>query len=391
MEHKISEPAAGRSVPAVWRIGQIEITAYAARTIARSVRNAILIALTLVLCWLAINVLLVIFAGILLAIFLRGLAEFVQHLGKKAGLRLPIGVALVLAIAGILAVLAGMGWFFNNQITSQVAELSVDLPRAFHTFVSDLKKFYWGRFILERITPANIVATHEATNLAGTVASTVVGAAHVTVEIVASVIIFFFVGLYGAVEPETYARGAVALVAPEKRARAHKILRQTADTLWHWELGRLFSMTVIGVVTGLGLWGLGVPVAGALGLLAGILTFVPYAGTVISAIPAALIAFTISPQLALYTVLLYFAAHTIEGYILVPLVQKRAAHLPPALTLGAQAIFSVIIGIAGLALATPLTAAAMVLTRMIYVEDVLQDRPGAQPQPAVAPADTLPP
>lgn len=132
-------------------------------------------------------------------------------------------------------------------------------------------------------------------------------------------------------------------------------------------------MTVIGVVIGVGLWLLGVPVPGALGLLAGILTFIPYAGSVISAVPAVLLAFTIGSELALYTILLYVGAHVIEGYILVPLVQKRAAHLPPALTLSAQAILSVIVGIAGLALATPIIAAALVLTRMIYVEGVLDD------------------
>jgi predicted PurR-regulated permease PerM len=94
-----------------------------------------------------------------------------------------------------------------------------------------------------------------------------------------------------------------------------------------------------------------------------------------------LLAFTIGSELALYTILLYVGAHVIEGYILVPLVQKRAAHLPPALTLSAQAILSVIVGIAGLALATPITAAALVLTRMIYVEGVLDGSTEAAADP----------
>jgi predicted PurR-regulated permease PerM len=135
-------------------------------------------------------------------------------------------------------------------------------------------------------------------------------------------------------------------------------------------------MTIIGVVTGSGLRLLGVPFPAALGLLAGILTFVPYVGTVISAIPAALLAFTIDARLALYTILLYTGAHTLEGYILVPLVQKRAAHLPPALTLSAQALLSVTIGLVGLALATPLTAAGLVLTRLIYIEGMLGEPSG---------------
>ena len=82
----------------------------------------------------------------------------------------------------------------------------------------------------------------------------------------------------------------------------------------------------------------------------------------------------IDTRLALYAILLYVGAHTLEGYILVPLVQQRAAHLPPALTLSAQAVLSVIIGLAGLVLATPLTAAGLVLIRRVYVEGVLGDR-----------------
>jgi predicted PurR-regulated permease PerM len=186
----------------------------------------------------------------------------------------------------------------------------------------------------------------------------------------------FFIGLYGAIEPQPYARGIVSLVSQEKRPRAHHILQQTAQTLWYWELGRLFSMTVIGMVTGIGLWLLGVPVPGALGLLAGILTFVPYVGTVVSAIPAALLALTIDARLAVYANLLHVGAHTLEGYILLPLVQKRAAQLPPALTLSTQAILGAIIGIVGLALAAPLTAAGLVLTRLIYVEGTLGDPKG---------------
>jgi predicted PurR-regulated permease PerM len=298
---------------------------------------------------------------------LRGVAGTLQSLCGSIGLRLSTGWALVVAILGILLILSAIGWFFNDQITAQVAQLSVDLPKAFHLFVDRLNSLYWGRVVLSHISPGQIASTGSATNIAGTVASTVFGVAQVTIEVIAGTIIFFFIGLYGAIEPQVYARGMVSLVSPEKRPRAYHILQQTAETLWRWELGRLFSMTVIGVVTGVGLWLLGVPVPGALGLLAGILTFVPYAGTVISAIPAALLAFTIDPRLALYAILLYIGAHTLESYILIPLVQKRATHLPPALTLSAQAVLSVITGLIGLALATPLTAAGLVLTRLVYV------------------------
>jgi predicted PurR-regulated permease PerM len=367
-----TEAGAG-SGPSGWRVGDIGIPPEAARSMARTMRSAVLVALALVLLWLSIDVLLIIFAGILLAIFMRGLADALRHYAGKLGIHLSIGWSLLLVIIGILVALAAIGWFFDAQISSQIDQLTQQLPKAFHNFEDKLRQFSWGRALVHAINPAQVASAARAAS--STVASTVFGAAYVTVEVIAGVIIFLFIGLYCAAEPGPYVRGAVSLVAPAKRERAHHILQETARSLWYWEMGRLFSKTSIGVVTGIGLWVLGVPVPGALGLLAGILTFVPYVGTVVSAIPAVLLALTIDPRLALYTILLYVGAHTLEGYILVPLVQKRAAHLAPALTLSAQAILSAIIGLAGLALATPLAAAGVVLTRLIYVEGVLGDEP----------------
>jgi predicted PurR-regulated permease PerM len=220
MTEEIGEAAAARSNPRGWCLGQIDITAQASQTVARTVRNAVLVALGLVLCWLGIDVLLIIFAGILLAIFLRGLADALQNLCRKIGVHLSIGWALVLAIVGILVILAGIGWFFNDQITSQVAQLSVDLPQAFHHFIDKLRSFYWGRVLLSHISPAQIATTKRATNIAGTLVSTVFGVAQVTIEVIVGIIIFFFIGLYGAIEPQVYAKGIVSLVAAKAASRA---------------------------------------------------------------------------------------------------------------------------------------------------------------------------
>ena len=110
-----------------------------------------------------------------------------------------------------------------------------------------------------------------------------------------------------------------------------------------------------------------------MGFLAGILTFVPYIGAFVSAVPSLLLAVSINLDLAVYVVLLYIVVHLIEGYIRVPLVQRRVVPLPPALTLSAQIILGVVAGFLGLLLATPLVAAAIVIIRTVYVEDVLGD------------------
>ena len=103
------------------------------------------------------------------------------------------------------------------------------------------------------------------------------------------------------------------------------------------------------------------------------MTFVPYIGAFVSAVPSLLLAVSINLDLAVYVVLLYIVVHLIEGYIRVPLVQRRVVPLPPALTLSAQIILGVVAGFLGLLLATPLVAAAIVIIRMVYVEDVLGD------------------
>ena len=93
-------------------------------------------------------------------------------------------------------------------------------------------------------------------------------------------------------------------------------------------LGRLVSMTTLGFVVAIGLWIIGVPLPAALGFLAGILTFVPYIGAFVSAVPSLLLAVSINLDLAVYVVLLYIVVHLIEGYIRVPLVQRRVVPLP---------------------------------------------------------------
>ncbi len=342
-----------------------------ARTIGAAIlRNAVIVALVLLFLWLTVQIDFIIFAGLLLGIFLRGLADLVTR-----WTRLPVGISLALVVLGIVIILAGIGWFFNAQINSQINQLAERLPAAFHSLQQSLEKVPWVKNILAHVNPTNIVSSGGG---AGRIAGSIFGIATTTIEVVVGVIIFLFIGLYTAAEPDTYANGFIRLFPMNRRARARTILQETAATLWYWMMGRLFSMTTIGLCTGIGLWIIGVPLPAALGALAGILTFVPYVGTIISAFPPGLIALTTDPKLVIWIILLYVGIHSLEGYILVPLVQKRAAHLPPALTLAAQAVLGVLVGFLGLALATPLVAAGLVLTRMIYVEDVLGDRSVAE-------------
>jgi len=127
-------------------------------------------------------------------------------------------------------------------------------------------------------------------------------------------------------------------------------------------------MIVVGACVGLGLWAVGVPLAPALGILLGVLDFVPFVGPLLAAIPGVLIAFAQSPQLALYAIAVYATVQFVEGHLVVPIVQKRAVALPPALTLVSIVAFGIVFGPAGLFFAVPLSVVSMVLVQRLYVD-----------------------
>jgi predicted PurR-regulated permease PerM len=190
----------------------------------------------------------------------------------------------------------------------------------------------------------------------------------------AGFIVILFIGLYMAVAPTLYTEGVIRLVPIAKRGRAREILQALGHTLRWWLLGRGVSMLMVGLLTAAGLWLIGVPLALTFGLLAALLTFVPYLGPILSAIPPTLLALTQQPQQALYVILLYISIQGVESYLLTPLVQERTVSLPPALTITAEVLSGILLGGLGVILATPLVAAALVLVQMLYIEDTLGER-----------------
>ncbi|MGH8290884.1 MAG: AI-2E family transporter [Steroidobacteraceae bacterium] len=329
----------------------------------RLLRNGILVALGLLLLWLVADWLLIIFAGILLAILLRGLSFWLS-----AQTRLPIRWSLVAVVVAILVIAAGVVYFIAPNASQQLDQLVQQLPVGLHRIEQELGRSSWGNSLLKELQPGS-----EGRGAVRAVAGQLFGVASTTFGILAAFIVIIFVGLYLAAEPGIYVRGTIRLFPPHRRARIIGVLHQIAHALRWWLIGRIISMTVIGIVTALGLWLIGVHLALTLGILAGLLSFVPYIGSVSSAVPAILIALTQSTGLVLYVIVLYVIIHIAEGYILMPLMQKKMVHMPPALTLSMQVVLGAVLGILGIALATPLTAGAVVAIRMLYVEDVLHD------------------
>lgn len=322
------------------------------------------IVLILLLMWYAVNVLLLIFAGILLAVFLRGLSDAVSRFTG-----LPPGWSLAAVILTILLTVGGLTWWLAPSVVEQADELRRTLPESVKQGEAWLAQYGLGRQIIERMPTLD-----EAMPNGADAFSRVTGIFSTTLSAVANFVIIVFVGIYLAVDGRVYTNGLVRLFPLDKRARAREVLDELGFTLWWWLLGKIAAMIIVGIVTWLGLVILGVPLALTLGLLAGLLDFIPNIGPFLAGIPAVLIALTVSPTTALYVLVFYFVIQSAESYILTPILQQKTVKLPPAVTIVAQVLLGVLVGGLGLILATPLAAVVFVLVRMLYLEDTLGEK-----------------
>jgi predicted PurR-regulated permease PerM len=136
-------------------------------------------------------------------------------------------------------------------------------------------------------------------------------------------------------------------------------------------LGQGVSMLTVGVLVTAGLWLAGVRMAFLLGVIAGVLEFIPFIGPIMGGIPGVLIALTQDWRTALYAVIVYVIVQQVENHVLIPLIQRKAVEVPPALVILAVVALGLLFGVLGALVATPLMAVIMVWVKMLYVQDVL--------------------
>lgn len=339
-----------------------ELTLFAAR-VAAAVAITLGMVSLLALLWLAADVLLLGFAGVLLAVLLRGSANW---LAARSLLGKGLSVTLVILV---LVLLVGTGsWIAASPVVRQVDLLAETLVHSAAFLQQRLLMYEWGEWLIEQAQ--GIDWGSRRMDLVGKTT----GALSTAFGTVLNLVVIGFLGLYLAVQPHIYIHGALRLVPKAWRPRLKEVLYEMGRTLRNWLIGILCSMTVVGLLSGVGLWLLDVPFALALGVMAALLSFVPYLGPIISAVPAMLIAMIHGQQYALYVVALYFGIHLVEGYLLNPLIQQYAIRLPAALLLFAQVMMAILLGGLGVVLAAPVAATMMVGIKMLYVEDILGDQ-----------------
>ena len=191
-----------------------------------------------------------------------------------------------------------------------------------------------------------------------------------TFAITGAFLLVLFIAAYIGVDPHLYHGGVLALVPSRERDRAALTLARLATTLRRWLVTQLIAMIVIGAVTTVFLLAFHVKAALPLGILAGVAKFIPIVGSIFAAIPAIAMAFIDSPHKALVVVIGYVAIQFVENHLLVPVLMKHGVNLPPAMTLGIQALMALLFGFLGLLVAVPLLAAILTIVRTMNEKEL---------------------
>jgi predicted PurR-regulated permease PerM len=321
---------------------------------------ALIVALVLVaVTWIAHDTLLLAFAGVLIALFVRYLAEAVARVT-----RLPMVWNVWLSILVLAIVLAAAVALVGNAAAHQIDQLRATLPAAFRNIVGELQHSDLGTW-LGSITNASQFAPDSARLLSGAT-----GIISGTLAAIVAAFIIVFVGIAGALESELYVSGFVQLFPSSYRAGLRAVLQDVAQTLRLWLAARLFTMATTGLLVTLGLTLLHVPFAGGLGFVAGTLAFIPNLGAFVAAAPAVIIALAASPMKAVEVAAMYVVVHIIDDFILSPVVERQVVKLPPILTLLVQIVLGIGTGIVGIMLAAPLVAVAMILVRRLWTYQI---------------------
>jgi len=301
---------------------------------------------------------LLVFAATVIAVLFSAVARRIQK-----WTRLPRGLSLAAAIILLLGIVVGIFYGFGAQLVQQFDTIREQIPSALQAIQRQLDAWGLGG-------PARDLLSQGSSDM-----STIMSRAGTYALSIGSGLSDAVLVLVGAIflaaDPELYRRGLVKLVPPKAEPVARKAVDDAAGGLRGWMKGEAVAIIVVAVLTGTGLWLLGVPAAIGLGLIAGLMDVVPYVGPIIAGVPAVMLAFTVSPSTALWTIGVFLIVQQIQGNILQPIVQKHAVDVPPAVLLFSVIGMGLMFGFIGVLLAAPLTIVVFVLVQRIYVQALL--------------------
>jgi predicted PurR-regulated permease PerM len=313
------------------------------------------------LSWKLRDVVLMAFGAIIVAVIIRSLA---RPLIARTGIKERWAIAIVVVLLAVL--LLGASWLFGQQITAQLRGVSERLPQAIKQVQTWLETSPAGGFVVEKIE--DLMEGEGWLERFQTLFT-------ISVATIAHALLMLFAGIYLASNPRLYRDGFVRLFPTRYRPRLQGALGESGEALRKWLIGQIVSMVSVGTLTGLGLWAVGAPLPLALGIVAGLLEFVPVVGPVIAIVPGVLVAITEGPQVALYAAIVYVIVQQLEGNVIMPIAQRWAVELPPAYGLISLVAFGLLFGFLGIFFGSPLAVVVMCLVQTLYVEEGLEKRP----------------
>jgi predicted PurR-regulated permease PerM len=376
------------------------------KDVARAAALVIAMYLGVQLLWYASPLFLTAFLGVLFGLAVEAGVDKLERFKIRRG----IGAAII--VVTFFAFLFGIGAWLTPTIRTQSVELRVKIPEAVDRIEQWLNKRQHGMFGfvfggLSPSQPGDTTARTAADTLQATTADTAkiaadsgrAGSATTTSESLRAslgrqvggasrflfpfvthtlaafggIMLIIFMSIYIAADPNLYHSGLMHLFPHRMRTRAGEVLSAMATVLRRWLVTQLIAMLVIGVVTTTALLILRVKAAFALGLIAGLLEFIPTIGPILSAVPAVAMGFLDSPEKAFTVAIVYIGVQFMENHLLIPLLMKGGVDVPPVLTILGQALMTLVFGFLGLMVAVPMLAAAMVAVKMLYVERVVGD------------------
>ncbi|MDO5648644.1 AI-2E family transporter [Paracoccus sp. (in: a-proteobacteria)] len=336
--------------------------------------SALIIVAIVLIAWTWSEVFLLAFASILIAVALRAGAVALKN---RLGLNEKIGALLVLLTA--LGVIYGVIHFAGPAVAGQFRELLAALPESWNRLNDWLSGSSAGEMLQSQVedqigsvdfgagASQVIQRLPDIFGTFGVVVNNIVNS-------LSKLFLMLIAALYLAMEAPKYRQGLLHLVPLKHRGRGAEIMDELGNNLARWMGGQALDMMAVGILAGIGLWLMGVPLALVLGIIAAMTNIIPIIGPFFSGAIAVLFALTQGFELAMYVAVMFLAIQLFEGEVLMPLIQRYAVSLPPALTVFAIIGFGSMFGFGGIVLATPMLVVLMVLIRRIYIEDALGDR-----------------
>lgn len=320
--------------------------------------------------WTTASALLLIFSAFLIAVGLDGLARAVRRLTGLNQHRAVIVTASLLFVMLGAAITVG-----SMNVASKAPQLRQQVAQSVDQIGSRMQEYNLVEKLIGEPDSPDADGSSPSGVWSGPLTTELSNAASMTLATATDMFVVLVIGLYFALQPHLYQTGLLRLCPPAEQARVAHITVQAAHAIRRWLAGRVISMALVGAGSALGLWLLGIPFALLLGLIAGLLTFIPYLGAILSAVPALLIAALHGYTALIYTGALYLGLHTVEGYLLAPMIQKRAVSIAPGFLLSAQVLGAAVAGVMGVALAAPFALVLSVVIQLGYVRDVMDEEP----------------